>query len=246
MKSSPSNITQADFESLYIRLREKEGRLYSDEEVAVLPAVKPGHIHSNEWKTRAASMNKLLAYLEKRNSPMNILEIGCGNGWLSRHLATLPRTHVTGTDINYIELQQAARVFAGIPNLHFMYAQAEQGVFKEARFDIILFAASIQYFESLASILTNVLRLLKPGGQIHIIDSHFYSLPEISAAKQRSLLYYQGHDLPEMADRYFHHHIEALEAFDHMILYNPQSIFNRFLKHKHPFHWILVKNTRDH
>ena len=39
MNSLGQHITPVDFETLYIRLREKEGRIYTDEEVAQLPAI---------------------------------------------------------------------------------------------------------------------------------------------------------------------------------------------------------------
>ena len=67
----------------------------------------------------------------------------------------LPGSKVIGTDINFSEIQQAARVFQHVPNLHFIYTYAEPGVFKEKKFDIIIFAASIQYFESLQETISN-------------------------------------------------------------------------------------------
>lgn len=235
-------MAKGDFETLYIGVREKEGRIYSDEEVKCLPFVQPSHRYYSEWMVRTETLQRLTTYFEKQKRPLNILEIGCGNGWLSHRLAALPGSQVTGTDINYVEVQQAARVFGDVSNLHFLYAQAEQNVFKEGQFDMILFAASIQYFPSLEKIIHPVLKLLKRGGEIHVVDSHFYPLPDVSAARQRSLLYYETCGFPEMAGCYFHHTLDSLDVFNYSILYNPNSIFNKFLKNKYPFYWIRIVN----
>ena len=56
----------ADFETLYIELREKEGRIYSDEQVALLPNISDTHAHYNEWVIRKDSSQKLLRWLKKK------------------------------------------------------------------------------------------------------------------------------------------------------------------------------------
>ena len=117
----------------------------------------------------------------------------------------------------------------------------DPGVFKEKKFDAIVFAASIQYFASLKDMIKNTLQLLRPDGELHIIDSPFYSFPELLAANQRSRHYYESVGFPEMADFYFHHSLDDLENYDYKILYDPNSLFNKLLRNKNPFHWICIK-----
>ncbi|MBC7949402.1 MAG: class I SAM-dependent methyltransferase [Chitinophagaceae bacterium] len=240
MSTSAKHIIPQDFEQLYIQLRQKEGRIYSDEEVSLLPEVGSQHPYAQEWRLRKQSFEKLAAHLERKERPLVILEIGCGNGWLAHRLTGIPGTRVIGTDINFTEVQQAARVFQETTNLHFIYGEAGPDLFEEMQFDVVVFAASIQYFPSITETIHTALRLLKPNGEIHIIDSHFYSLADISAARQRSLLYYQAAGMPEMANYYFHHSLEDLDRHRASILYDPNSLFNRFLRNKHPFHWICI------
>src|SRR5215203_4755336 len=75
------------FEKLYMQLRKKEQRLYTDEEVRNLPQVIAAHPHFKEWQLRKKSCGRLIEYLDQKNKPLHILEIGCGNGWLSAQLA---------------------------------------------------------------------------------------------------------------------------------------------------------------
>ena len=185
-------------------------------------------------------MNDLL-YLKRKNKPLDILEIGCGNGWLSHRLSIISGSKVIGTDINFTEIQQAARVFQHIPDLHFIYTSVEPGVFKEKKFDSIVFAASIQYFPSLSETIKKTLRLLKPGGEINIIDSNFYTMADLSEEKHRSVLYYESAGFPEMAAYYFHHSLEDLQDFNYSILYDPKNLFYKFSPNKNPFYWICIK-----
>ena len=241
MNSLSQHIAPGDFETLYIQLREKEGRIYSDEEVAQLPIIPASHAHYKEWAVRKESSQKLISYLKKKKKPLDILEIGCGNGWLSHRLSAIQNSRVIGTDINFSEIQQAARVFQHVPNLHFIYTYAEPGVFKEKRFDIIIYAASIQYFELLVETIKNSLQLLKPDGEIHILDSPFYSLKELLAAKQRSRHYYESRGFSGLANFYFHHSIDDLKNFNYTMQYDPGNMFNRLLRNKNPFHWVCIK-----
>src|SRR5256885_16517519 len=105
------NITSnTNFEESYIALRRKENRIYSDKEVAQLPDIDIQHQHFKEWMIRKASAKKLINFFKKKKQPLKILEIGCGNGWLSNQLSGIENSDVTGLDINMEELQQAGRV----------------------------------------------------------------------------------------------------------------------------------------
>jgi ubiquinone/menaquinone biosynthesis C-methylase UbiE len=230
------------FEKQYIACRRKEKRMYTDDEVKQLPACAPAHPHHAEWLIRGKSFKKLRKYLADKKRPLSILEIGCGNGWLSHRLSLIPQTNITGVDINFTEIEQAARVFNHCDNLIFVYGDIQAGILQHKRFDIILFAASIQYFQ-FTEILFSSFQHLQPSGEIHLIDSRFYTSQTVSAARARSAAYFNEMGFPEMAGHYFHHTIDELNRFDHTILYDPSSIFNRMTPNPIPFHWIRIKNN---
>ena len=75
------------FVDLYIALRNAEKRMYSDEALKQLPEVEENNLHRTEWKMRRQTCNRLIEYVKKKSRPLNILEVGCGNGWLSNQLA---------------------------------------------------------------------------------------------------------------------------------------------------------------
>ncbi len=229
------------FEKKYITIRCMENRLYSDDEVAKLPAISPVHTHYNEWVVRKRSSQRLIHYLAEQKKRLYILEAGCGNGWMTHCLSEIPDVEVVGLDINFTELQQAARVFNENEQVSFIYGDMASGILDDMLFDVIVFAASIQYFKSLTETLSTCFEHLKPGGEIHLIDSPLYDSREIECARERTFYYYDSLGYPEMSDYYFHHDLNDLRGLNYKILQNPNSVFNKLLGSKDRFHWICLK-----
>lgn len=234
--------TAPAFDQLYFRLRQKEGRIYTDADVATLPFIYTSHPHYNEWVIRKHSQKALMSYIKNKKTFASILEVGCGNGWLSAGMAKAIDAEVTGLDINTYELEQAKRVFNKIPNVNFVNGNLQSSNFKNEKFDMILFAASIQYFPSLKQIVDIAVEHLTLQGEVHIMDSPFYQLQEVSSARQRTKEYYGAIGFSEMADCYYHHNLSELENFQYKILHHPNSWKNKLSIKKNPFYWIVVKN----
>jgi SAM-dependent methyltransferase len=145
--------------------------LYTDKEVAHLPRLTSAHPRHREWRCRRTSADRLIRYLSDHKRSAGILEIGCGNGWLSNRLAEVPGSRVIGLDPNLGELRQAARVFSHQQNLKFIYGEFYSDVLQDLSFDIIIVAAAIQYFARPAQLLADALSYLRPHGELHILDS---------------------------------------------------------------------------
>ena len=240
-KETGSGSADAEaFEKLYMQLRKKEQRLYTDEEVRHLPQIASTHPHFKEWLIRKRSCDRLIKYLGKKNKPLDLLEIGCGNGWLSAQLAKNTSGKVVGMDINKEELTQAARVFSDISNLRFISGDIRSAQLEHNSFDIIVFAASVQYFLSLKEIVESAFQCLRAGGEVHILDTVFYKKNDLDAARQRTKDYYTALGFPEASDYYYHHCIKDLENFSARILYDPLSWMHKFGKNKYPFFWVCI------
>jgi len=224
------------FEEQYLSLRQKEGRLYTDEEVAQLPVIRPTHPLHKEWTLRKESCKRLINYLERKRKPLQILEIGCGNGWLCHQLSKIPACVVTGIDINSKEVEQAKRVF---PALTFVYGNPKELAAKP-QFDVIVFAASFQYFPSPKEILPVCFSMLKWGGEVHLLDTHFYSEADAMEAGKRSEAYFAEHGYASFQPFYFHHTWSSLNAYQFDVLYQPKQLLNRLFS-KSPFPWIRIK-----
>lgn len=227
----------AGFEELYNAVRQYEQKVYTDEQLQYLPRLDT---HSAEWQIRKHSSGRLLAYLANKRKNLKILEVGCGNGWLSAKLAALPHTQVTGLDISQTEISQAKRVFKN-HNLEFICAGFNETAFNNEKFDVIVFSAALQYFPSIGTVLHQAMKNLNDGGEIHITDTPFYNSAEAEKAAERCRGYYIDMGIPEMANHYFHHSISEFGSFNYQVLFNPGNPFNRLFK-KSPFYWITVTN----
>jgi ubiquinone/menaquinone biosynthesis C-methylase UbiE len=234
----------AEGEARYLRAREKEGRLYADATTRLLPNIDAAHPLAREWAVRRASALRLTHHLSGRPAG-TLIDLGCGNGWLSNQLARLPGCAVYGVDVNRRELEQGARVFAATPRLRFVYADVLAGALPERCADIVIVASAVQYFPNLAKLLRGLLGLLNDGGEIHILDSPLYSTNEVGAAQARTQAYYARLGFPEMAPDYHHHTMDALAPFNPVWLYNPRdwgARLRRWLgETASPFPWVMVR-----
>jgi SAM-dependent methyltransferase len=233
------------FENKYLAIRTAEGRIYSDAELKVLPYLGFPHPNWREWGTRRKSLRILVDAL-KRQRARSVLELGCGNGWLSARLAEeLGTANVLGVDVNLTELKQAARVFRR-SNLRFACAD----IFSCGQlgpFDAIVAAASIQYFPDLRALLRALLELKTVDGLIYLLDSHLYrDETEAEAAKQRSIDYYRKLGFDAFSSNYNAHTWDALDGFSYRVLYDPSRIRNRIRTRLTPFplHFPIVAIRR--
>lgn len=235
---------KAAFENTYIQLRMKENRLYDDEVVKHLPSFPPYHMLHEEWDVRKMSLDRLSRHLARHKFLTTILEIGCGNGWMTRHLAS-GKNEVCAIDINEKELLQAARLFSS-DNISFIYGDIFSIPLAKKRFDVVILSGSIQYFQKPDMLLERLLELTRAKGEIHILDSPFYEKGQVSEARKRSEDYFGSLGMPEMGSYYFHHSYQVLNNFNWSFLFDPASPYERLMhgvlqKRRSPFPWIRIK-----
>jgi SAM-dependent methyltransferase len=230
-----------NFAQEYVAVRKSEFRLPDDDLLKNLPEVPADHPHANAWKQRKTGLQNLLKAL-RNNLPhgANILDIGCGNGWMSHHIA-LAGFNVTAIDVNLPELEQAHRVFAR-PGLRFAFADLFAWQ-PEQPFDAAVLASSIQYFESPEALLKRLFNANPAMKAVFICDSPFYSAAEKQDAAERSKTYYNRQGYPTMATHY-HHHTLADLGYPSNVLYKPAPRFLRKLIGGSPFPIIRVTSSR--
>lgn len=209
--------------------------MYSDDILRQLPQVANDHPLVREWQVRALSARRLLSYLDSLNRPLTILDLGCGNGWLTHHLAGAVNRRVVGSDRNRVELQQAARVFGSDDRVLWAESNILSAPFAPGSFDVVLVVAAIQYFPDLRRLILALLELLRSDGEVHLLDSPLYAPDEVAAARERSRKYYENLGFSEMAKYYHHHAVTLLDSFAPVYLYKPQPGDS-------PFPWIRLQS----
>lgn len=230
---------------LYLRVREREGRLLPDDVVQTLPHVPADNPHAREWRLRADSSRRLVAHLRHLpQRPLRVLELGCGNGWLCARIAGIHGAVVVGTDINDVELEQARRVFAGAS---FVHHDMRDTALPMPQPDAIVVASAIQYVPDPTPLLAAWLDALSPHGEIHVLDTPIYDdAGAAAAARERSRRHYEVLGIPEMAGEYHHHTRQAFAHFRVDILHDPASpaarLQRRLLRTQcSPFPWLRIR-----
>lgn len=235
------------FETAYLTVREKEQRFYTDEVIESLPYTTSQHPYHAEWELRVQVVKPFLAYLKKHHNKGTVLEIGCGNGWLSAQMAKNRSGEVIGLDVNQVELIEGARIFQKNTNLHFVFADVFEKPFPPNTFDVIVLAGAIQYLADFHHFIETLKGFLTPTGEIHIFDSPFYEPAEKEKAKARTLAYFTAMGNPEMADNFNHHTLNVLENYSVEELYKPHSFKSKLLrklgKPMNPFSWYCIRNA---
>lgn len=225
----------------YERVRRNERRLLDDHIVVGLPASGGRTPHASEWRVRERTLHHVLRIAGTR--PRSILEVGCGNGWLSAHLSAAGH-HVTGLDTGATELAQAARAFNG-RSITWIHGDPWSGTLDRQRFHLILFAASIQYFPDLHGLFDRCRELLHDDGEVLIVDSPFYTdAAAAHRAHERSCAYYASVGVPEMTAHYHHHTFHQLaeaacEA--EMAHIPPRNRLVGLLKGRYPFPIVRIR-----
>ena len=118
-------------------------------------------------------MQKRLVSLLDLEEGQNLLDLGCGTGWAVRYAASLVNNSggFYGIDISPDMIQKAKLNSADCNNVYFFQENSEQLHFDNNFFDFIICSYSFHHYFSPDKVLSEVQRVLKPGGRIYILDT---------------------------------------------------------------------------
>ncbi|ALG15225.1 class I SAM-dependent methyltransferase [Kibdelosporangium phytohabitans] len=94
-----------------------------------------------------------------------VLDIGCGNGQLTRLAARAGRS-ATGVDLSGPMLATARARAADVPNVGFVQGDAQVHPFETAAYDIAISRFGITFFADPIAAFSNIRRALAPGGRL--------------------------------------------------------------------------------
>jgi SAM-dependent methyltransferase len=163
----------------YETVREAEGQGSRDPSYyRALPFCDLTGQHSDNWRIRAASFSSFLEHvvqpLERQGgATLSILDLGAGSGWLSYHLAR------RGHQVAAVDLQTGHMDGLGT-HIHydvpFTPVQAEYArlPFALGQADLVVYNASFHYSTDYLESLSEARRVLKPAGQVVILDTPVY------------------------------------------------------------------------
>jgi len=108
----------------------------------------------------------------------NILDVGCGAGWLSRRLAKLaPQGRVVGMDISDEMIRVARRTSAESENLLFVTGEVGEIPWEPNFFHHAISVESAYYWPEPAAGMQEMFRVLRPGGAAWVLINYYRDNP---------------------------------------------------------------------
>jgi len=105
--------------------------------------------------------------------PLDILDLGAGNGWLSYRLEQ--RRHVPCAVDIFLDARDGLEAVRHYPaRFRTVGAEFDRLPFAPARFDLAIFNSSLHYSTDYALTLAEARRCLRPEGRLVILDSPVY------------------------------------------------------------------------
>ncbi len=104
----------------------------------------------------------------------NVLDVGCGAGWLSRRLAKLvPEGRVVGMDVSDEMIRRARRASVDSENLMFVTGEAAEIPWEPNFFAHAISVESSYYWPDPAAGSREIFRVLRPGGSAWILINYY-------------------------------------------------------------------------
>jgi ubiquinone/menaquinone biosynthesis C-methylase UbiE len=111
-----------------------------------------------------------------------VLDLGCGNGWATRLLAkSAPGAGAVGVDVAPAMVARAEELTSFTIRAKYEVARFEALPFRDASFDKAFSMEAIYYSIELARTLSEVQRVLKPGGTTDFVVDCFAESPSTRA-----------------------------------------------------------------
>ena len=179
------DLALARFGAEYACQRKAEGRGYSNEELLRLPYLFEGPL-GRQWTVRARSFDAFVTHAlrplaARLGRPLQLLDLGAGNGWLS-YRATQEGHRAIALDIrdDAVDGLGAADFLQGRAGgrMESLVASFADIPLPAASVDLAVFNASLHYALDLAVCLREAERVVRPGGLIAILDSPCYRREE--------------------------------------------------------------------
>ena len=104
----------------------------------------------------------------------NVLDLGCGAGWLSRLLAEqVPEGRVVGVDISDEMIRRARRNNLDVENAMFVIGEAEEIPWDATFFDHAISVEAAYYWPDPLAALREIHRVLREGGSAWMLVNYY-------------------------------------------------------------------------
>lgn len=155
-----------------------------------------------------------------------VLEVGCGIGMASAHLAEKYGMTVTGTDYDPAQVALAKKKFPENENLQFRTADAANLAFGDGEFDLALSLKVLHHIGNWEQALREISRVLRPGG-IYFFNDIVFTSEKIARFLRRLVKNYGVYTIKEVEGNLAGKRLEVLhkEMSKEIVIRQQTAIF---------------------
>ena len=152
----------------YFRQSDRGYRLFHSKEGAMHVALNcDEQFSTNGYLGQVELIEKQLAFCP----PENVLEIGCGTGYNTRHLAArMVDSKFVGLDLSANHTEAAQREAKGLGNIEFETGDFQQLPFDDSTFDAVIAVECLCQGSDMQQAIAEAFRVLRPVGRFLVID----------------------------------------------------------------------------
>ena len=182
------------------------------------------NIHHGYWirgdeskEVAQVQLTDHLAQLAGIQPGSSLLDIGCGFGGSSIHLAQKYKVSATGITISPVQVEMARKAAAAAhADARFLLMDAEALDFPQP-FDLLWSVESISHYHDRRGFFANAARFLKPGGVFALTD--WFKRPGLSPTQERKFI--------EPINRGMFIELETLDAYESYLVASGLEIVHR-------------------
>ena len=132
---------------------------------------RQGEIYATMAQVQDTKGHQAIVQACGTDASQRVLDVACGPGFLTRQFASVAG-EVVGIDVTnkFLTMAAAAAKKDGLSNLSFQQGDVNELPFEAASFDIVCCRAAFHHFPQPERVLSEMSRVLKPGGTIAIVD----------------------------------------------------------------------------
>lgn len=113
-------------------------------------------------------------FSERISENTTILDIGCGNGYVSEYILKETLANVLAFDQSSEALKRCERL-RGNPRFHLRQGNAEEIPYSDEKADIVFCIGVLEHIKDWRKCLEEIKRVLKPGGYVYLVSSNIFS-----------------------------------------------------------------------
>jgi ubiquinone/menaquinone biosynthesis C-methylase UbiE len=136
------------------------------------------HLEVTYRAPEVASQRRVLLETAVPRSDECVLDIGCGPGFVTEELARAvgPRGTVHAMDNSESSVEMTRQRCAGFANVQVQLAEATQLPYPDNRFDLAISTQVYEFVPDIRASLSELRRVLRPGGRAAIIDTDWHTI----------------------------------------------------------------------